>query len=352
MTSIPNRPAPSRILPALKAAAVLVLWAALYGAAAPAARHASEAAASLFPWMTPVWEEALEFLLYDTVKILLLLVLMVYAISFARAGIDTTRVRAWLSGRNRVAGYVLAALFGAVTPFCSCSSVPLFIGFTAGGIPLGITMAFLITSPIINEVAVVLLAGLIGWKATALYIAAGLAAGVAGGALMDVLHAERWLLPFVKKAAGTAAEHKGGATRPSVDERHRFALAETRTILRRVAPWVLIGVGVGAIIHGFVPEGWIVSHLSAANPWSVPVAVALGIPLYTNVTGVVPVMESLLVKGLPFGTTLAFAMSTVAASLPEALMLRQVMERRLVALFFGVLLVLFTLLGWTLNALL
>lgn len=352
MTSIPHRPGPGRLLTALKAAAVLILWGALYGAAEPAARYAARAAASLFPRMTPVLEEAFEFLLYDTAKILLLLVLMVYVISFARAGIDTTRVRAWLSGRNRAAGYVLAALFGAVTPFCSCSSVPLFIGFTAGGIPLGITMAFLITSPIINEVAVVLLAGLIGWKATILYVAAGLAAGVAGGALMDALGAERWLLPFVKKAADTAAVHAGGTLRPDVNERHRFALSETRTILRRVAPWVLVGVGVGAIIHGYVPEDWIVSRLSASNPWSVPGAVALGIPLYTNVTGVVPVMESLLVKGLPFGTTLAFAMSTVAASLPEALMLRQVMERRLVALFFGVLLALFTLLGWTLNALL
>ena len=256
-------------------------------------------------------------------------------------------------GRSRWTGYALGALFGAVTPFCSCSSVPLFIGFTMGGIPLGITMAFLITSPIINEVAVVLLWGLLGWKTTLLYIAVGLGAGMIGGLIMDAIGARRWLQPFLLEALArttSVRQAADGGQRLTLRDRHEFAYAELRSIFRRVWLWVIIGVGVGAVLHGFVPQSWIVENLAAQNVWSVPTAVVLGIPLYTNVTGIVPVMESLLLKGLPLGTTLAFCMSTVAASLPEVLMLKQVMRPALIAVFLLTLIVLFTLVGWLLNA--
>lgn len=338
---------------AAKCLAVLALWLCAYASLAPLAHWltygllGAEQGSSL--------GQALEFFLYDTPKILLLLVLMVYIIGWLRAGIDTDRVREYLKGKGRGIGYVLGAVFGAVTPFCSCSSVPLFIGFTTARIPLGITMSFLITSPIINEVAVVLLWGLLGWKLTLLYVASGLAAGMLGGLLMDALHAERWLQPYLleemKRPPVRMLTMQAGRRRIPFEHRHGFALGETRTIFRRVWKWVIIGVALGAGLHGFVPQEWFAEHLGSGSWWSVPLAVMLGIPLYTNVTGIVPVMESLLLKGLPVGTTLAFCMSTVAASLPELLMLKQVMRMPLLALFAVSLLVLFTLMGWLFNAL-
>ena len=298
---------------------------------------------------------SLAFFLYDTPKILLLLVLMVYVIGWLRAALHVDRVRDYLTGKGRGLGYCLGAGFGAITPFCSCSSIPLFLGFTMARIPLGITMAFLITSPLINEIAVVLLWGLLGWKFTLLYITVGLMAGIAGGALMDALKAERWLQPFLLNAL--QAPHLGGMpltvkNRPHItlQQRHIFALAETKNIVKRVWLWVIIGVALGAALHGMVPQEWFSQNLSSGQWWSVPVAVAVGIPLYTNVTGIIPIMESLLTKGLPLGTTLAFCMSTVAASLPEALMLKQVMRWQLLALFLGMLLIIFTLVGWFFNS--
>ena len=328
----------------------LFLWGAVY-AALPA----------LAKWLTlvlpgmearPRLAAAVEFFFYDTGKILLLLVLMVYALAWLRASLNVERVRGYLQGRGRGVGYALGAGFGAVTPFCSCSSIPLFLGFTTAGIPLGITMSFLITSPLVNEIAVVLLWSLLGWKFTLIYVAVGLLAGVIGGALLDVLRAERWLQPFLLQAIGSDPVPDGGPLRPrlTLAARHAFAWSETRDIFRRVWRWVVLGVAVGAALHGFVPQEWFAEHLGAGQWWSVPLSVAVGIPLYTNVTGIVPVMESLLLKGLPVGTTLAFCMSTVAASLPEVLMLRQVMRWRLLALFLGLLLVLFTLVGWLFNA--
>ena len=336
-----------------KALAAFALWLGAYLSIAPLARWLTYGLFG-FGQESPLGH-TVEFFLYDTPKILLLLVLMVYAIGWMRAGLDTDRVREYLKGKGRGIGYALGALFGAVTPFCSCSSVPLFIGFTTARIPLGITMAFLITSPLINEVAVVLLWGLLGWKFTFLYVGAGLAAGILGGLLMDALRAERWLQPFLLEEMTRPAMRmltmQAGRRRITFEHRHRFALGETRNIFRRVWKWVILGVALGAGLHGFVPQEWFVQNLGTARWWSVPLAVAVGIPLYTNVTGIVPVMESLLLKGLPVGTTLAFCMSTVAASLPELLMLKQVMRTPLLALFAGFLLVLFTLLGWLFNAL-
>ena len=295
--------------------------------------------------------DALNFFLYDTVKIILLLILMVYVLAWLRASLNTEYVRRKLMGISPWLGYFLASLFGAITPFCSCSSIPLFLGFTASGIPLGFTLAFLITSPLINEVAIVMLWSLLGPTLTLIYIAIGLIAGILGGFFVDTIKADRWLHPMVKNlrqqkafsAPVTCAE------KLTFEDRHRFAISETKAILKRVSPWVVMGVAVGAVIHGFIPQEWITDYLGKNDFWTVPVAVAFGIPLYTNVTGVIPVMESLLTKGLPLGTTLAFCMSTVAASLPEFIMLKQVMTHRLLVLFFGYLLVIFTLIGWWLN---
>lgn len=338
-------------LTAAAAAALAALWLALYTVIEPFSKWLTFNALGLAA--DSRLGQAVQFFVYDTGKILLLLVLMVYVIALIRAGLNVERVRAYLTGKSRLTGYAMGALFGAVTPFCSCSSVPLFIGFTMGGIPLGITMAFLITSPIINEVAVVLLWGLLGWKLTLVYIAVGLAAGIVGGLAMDAIGARRWLQPFLLEALAqnpSLAVAGQDRTKLTIKERHEFAWGELRSIFGRVWKWVVIGVAVGAALHGFVPQSWIVENLAADNIWSVPAAVVLGIPLYTNVTGVVPVMESLLLKGLPLGTTLAFCMSTVAASLPEVLMLKQVMRAKLIAAFLATLAVLFTILGWILNA--
>lgn len=297
---------------------------------------------------------SLEFFIYDTVKILLLLAALIYGIAWVRASLNVERVRDYLAGKRRGLGYFLGALFGAVTPFCSCSSIPLFLGFTTARIPIGITMAFLITSPLINEIAVVLLWGLLGWKFTILYVAVGMAAGIIGGFVMDGLKAGRWLRPFILEAmekipARPYANDAGEIRKLTVRQRHLFAYGEATSIFKRVWKWVVVGVGVGAALHGFVPDNWFAENLGAGGWWTVPVAVLVAIPLYSNVTGIIPVMESLLLKGLPVGTTMAFCMSAVAASIPEMMMLRQIMTVRLQAAFIGYLWVIFTLMGWLFN---
>ncbi len=303
---------------------------------------------------------ALHFFVEDTSKIFVLLVVMIYLIALARASLRVERVRDYLAGRNRYLGYGLGSAFGAITPFCSCSSIPLFLGFTSAGIPIGITMSFLLTSPLINEVAIVLLASLLGWKFTLVYVVVGMSVGMFGGLFLDSIRAERLLQAFARKAFDNASapaavdniiENSGQNDSLTLSARHRFAMDELTDILSRVWKWVFIGVGVGAALHGFVPEGWIEQHLGDGQWWSVPAAVALGIPLYANATGVIPVMESLITQGLPVGTTLAFCMSTVAASFPEFILLKQVMQWRLLAILFVLLLVSFTLVGWLFNGL-
>ena len=334
--------------------AALVLWSAVYSVIVPLSQWLTYDLFSIDKG-TPLGD-SVEFFFYDTAKILLLLVLLVYVIGWLRAAMHVERVRDYLAGKGRGIGYFLGAGFGAITPFCSCSSIPLFLGFTTARIPLGITMSFLITSPLINEIAVVLLWGLLGWKFTIIYVVVGMFAGIVGGIIMDALRAERWLQPFLldaMKNASTreAAVEAGEAPKMGLMERHAFAYSETSSIFKKVWLWVIIGVGLGALLHGYVPQEWFTENLGAGQWWSVPVAVAIGIPLYTNVTGIIPIMESLLLKGLPLGTTLAFCMSTVAASLPEVLMLKQVMRWKLLALFLGMLLVIFTVVGWLFNIL-
>lgn len=303
--------------------------------------------------------QALHFFVEDVTKIFALLIVMIYVIALLRASLNVERVRDFLASKHRGLGYFLASGFGAITPFCSCSSIPVFLGFTSAGIPVGITMAFLLTSPLINEVAVLLLLSLLGWKFTLLYIVAGMAVGILGGLFLDAIRAERWLQSFAAQALQRGQQDPNAATpagpapadKLSLAERHQFATEETLEIFGRVWKWVIVGVGLGAALHGFVPEGWIESHLGEGQWWSVPTAVLLGIPLYSNATGVIPVMESLIVKGLPVGTTMAFCMSTVAASFPEFILLKQVMQWRLLATVFLMLLVAFTVIGWLLNVL-
>ncbi|KIO35890.1 permease [Shewanella sp. cp20] len=304
------------------------------------------------------WGQALHFFIEDTSKIFALLLIMIYLIGWLRAALNVELVRDYLAGKPKLLGYGLGAGFGAITPFCSCSSIPVFLGFTTAGIPVGITMAFLLTSPLINEVAILLLFSLLGAKVTLLYALTGITIGMLGGALLDLLHAERWLQPLAANAyqrgvsqAQTAAAHSSPMNPLGMSwrQRHQFAKEETLTIFGRVWKWVIIGVGLGAALHGFVPAGFLEANLGDGQWWSVPVAVLMGIPLYANATGVIPVLESLLMQGVPLGTTLAFCMSTVAASFPEFVMLKQVMRWRLLAMLFGLLLVAFTLMGWVLN---
>ncbi len=295
---------------------------------------------------------SLHFFVEDTTKIFVLLIVMIYVIAWARAALDIERVRDYLSGKNRLFGYGAAAAFGTVTPFCSCSSIPLFLGFTQARIPLGITMSFLITSPIINEVAVVLLGSLLGVKFTVYYVMVGVSAGMVGGAFIDLIKGEKYLTPLVASARGYLVQT--GQTdvkqvKMGFRGRHNFARDELKTIFSRVWKWVLIGVGLGAALHGLVPGDFVATYLGAGQWWTVPMATLLGIPLYSNASGVIPVAESLLGKGLPVGTTLAFMMSTVAASFPEFMMLKQVMKPKLLLIFFLLLLVMFTLVGWILN---
>ena len=296
--------------------------------------------------------DAVHFFIEDTTKIFFLLVVMIYIIALIRASLNVEVIRNYLTGRNRFFGYVLGSTFGAITPFCSCSSIPLFLGFTSAGIPVGITMSFLLTSPLINEVAVLLLLSLVGWKITLIYVLVGMSVGIAGGMFLDFIRAERLLQDFALKAyqsAETANKKPIIQASLSFRERHDFAKTELLDILTRVWKWVFIGVALGSALHGFVPESWFEQHLGSGQWWSVPIAVLAGIPLYSNATGVIPVMESLIVKGLPLGTTLAFCMSTVAASFPEFILLKQVMTWKLLAIIFMLLLMSFTLIGWLVN---
>lgn len=312
-------------------------------------------------WLSPDTKlgDAVHFFIEDVSKIFVLLVVMIYVIALLRASLNVESVRDYLAKKNRGIGYLMGSAFGAITPFCSCSSIPVFLGFTSAGIPVGITMSFLLTSPLINEVAVLLLMSLLGWKFTVLYVVIGMAVGILGGLFLDTIHAERWLQSFaaeaLKRGQSQSVDTTDGTTEKpqalSFKARHEFAKAEALEIFGRVWKWVIIGVGLGAALHGFVPDGWIAEHLGDGQWWSVPAAVLLGIPLYSNATGVIPVMESLITNGLPIGTTLAFCMSTVAASFPEFILLKQVMQWRLLATVFGMLLVSFTTVGWLFNAL-
>ncbi len=290
---------------------------------------------------------ALHFFVMDLAKIFALLVIVIYLMGLLRALLSPERVRRFVRGRPDWQARGFAVSLGAVTPFCSCSSVPLFIGFVEAGIPLGVTFSFLIASPMINEVAAVILVGILGWKLAALYVTSGLLVAWFGGLVMQAFRPERWVEDYVWKI------HMGEADLPAPDRsfagRHRYAVAEVKEIVGRIWKWVVLGIGVGALFHGFVPEQWVGENLGGDAWYSVPAAVVLGIPLYSNATGVIPVAEAMLTKGVAVGTTLALMMSVAALSLPEMLILRKVIKWQALALFAGVLAVAFTLVGWGFN---
>jgi uncharacterized membrane protein YraQ (UPF0718 family) len=294
--------------------------------------------------------DALAFFLYDAPKVLLLLLGIVTIVSFLRSYFPPERMRAALAGHGTLPATLGAAGFGVVTPFCSCSAVPLFIGFVEAGIPMGVTFAFLISSPMVNEVALVLLWGLFGPGIALLYMASGLAVAVAGGLLLGRLGVERWVEPWVLEVRAG-----GGATsldlRLSVEQRLRDAWTSTRELVRRILPYVLVGIGVGAFIHGFVPTDLVARIGGRDNPLAVPLVVAIAIPLYSNAAGTIPIVEALLDKGLPLGTTLAFMMAIVAISLPEFLILRRIIRTRLIAVFAGVVVAGILIVGFLFNAL-
>lgn len=293
--------------------------------------------------------ETIRFFVFDTTKILLLLSGIIFVVTVLRSFLSIERTRQLLGGKRQGAANVAAALLGVATPFCSCSAVPAFIGFVSAGVPLGVTLSFLIASPLVNEVAVVLLYGMFGWRIALLYVSAGLVIAVVAGSVLGKLGAERWVEPFVfQTPAGTALAG------PSLgwEDRIRMAGLEVRQIVRRIAPYLLVGIGLGALIHGWVPEDFFARYAGPDNPFAVPFAVLLGIPLYSNAAGVLPLVEALHAKGLGMGTLLAFMMAVVALSLPEMVLLRRVLKPKLIAVFIGVVATGILLVGYVFNAVL
>jgi uncharacterized membrane protein YraQ (UPF0718 family) len=294
--------------------------------------------------------EAAAFFLYDTPKVLLLLVLVVFLVGIVRSFFTAERTRAILAGKRESVGNVLAALLGVVTPFCSCSAVPLFIGFVEVGIPLGVTLSFLVSAPMVNEIALVMLFGMFGWKVAALYMATGLSIAIVSGFVLGRLKLERFVEPWVYESMQAEATFE--AERLGFTGRVEKGLAAVKEIVGKVWPWVLAGIAVGAGIHGYVPEGLLASFMGKAAWWSVPVAVVIGVPMYSNAAGIVPVVEALLGKGAALGTVLAFMMSVIALSLPEVIILRKVLRPRLIAAFIGVVASGIMLVGWLFNSIL
>jgi hypothetical protein len=274
-----------------------------------------------------------EFFVFESPKVLMLLTLVVFGVGIVRSFFTPERTRRILSGRCETTGNVLASLLGIVTPFCSCSAVPLFIGFVTTGVPLGVTFSFLVSSPMVNEVALVLLFGLFGWKVAAIYLGMGLAIAMASGWIIGRLrmekHVEDWVFQTKTGDAGPEAELDWSA-------RIRLGLDAIKDIVGRVWLYVLLGIGVGAGIHGYVPENFMASFMGKDAWWSVPLAVLIGVPMYSNAAGIIPVVQALLGKGAALGTVLAFMMSVIALSLPEAIILRKVLKLPLIFTFFGV----------------
>jgi hypothetical protein len=294
--------------------------------------------------------QSVAFFLYDSPKVLLLLVLIVFAVGIVRSFFTAERTRAMLAGRRESVGNVLAAMLGVVTPFCSCSAVPLFLGFVEVGIPLGVTLSFLVAAPMVNEIALVLLLGLFGWKVAALYLVTGLVIAIASGFVLGRLKLERFVEPWVYEAMRADASYereKLGFTR-----RVEKGLEAVRDVVGKVWPWVLAGIAVGAGIHGYVPEGVLAGFMGKSAWWSVPAAVALGVPMYSNAAGIIPVVEALLGKGAALGTVLAFMMAVIGLSLPEIVILRKVLRPPLIAAFVVIVAAGILIVGWLFNAVL
>jgi hypothetical protein len=289
---------------------------------------------------------AVEFFIYEAPKVLMLLVLVVFGVGIVRSFFTPKRTRRILSGKRESVGNVLAALLGVVTPFCSCSAVPLFIGFVTTGVPLGVTFSFLVSAPMVNEVALVLLFGLFGWKVAGLYLGTGLLIAMVSGWAIGRLRMEKYVEDWVFQ---TQTGEAGPETEQDWPARIRLGLDAVKDIVGRVWLYVLLGIGVGAGIHGYVPENFMASIMGKGAWWSVPLAVLIGVPMYSNAAGIIPIVQALLSKGAALGTVLAFMMSVIALSLPEAIILRKVLKPRLIATFFGVVATGILLVGFLFN---
>jgi len=326
-----QQPAPSTIKWLGFTLGSIALWVALYSQLVPLSEWVS---ASLGMERGTRLEEAVRFFVYDTPKVLLLLTLVVFVMGVVRSWFSPERTRALLSGRSEGAGNVAAAGLGIFTPFCSCSAVPLFVGFVSAGVPLGVTFSFLIAAPMINEVALGLLFALLGWKVAVAYLAFGLGVAIVAGWVIGRLRLEGWLESWVRDVRAADATVPSGAL--TFVDRLKAGVSAIREIVGRVWVWLIAGIAVGAFIHGFVPADLLATIMGRDSWWSVPAAVLVGIPMYSNAAGIIPVVEALLGKGAALGTVLAFMMSVIALSLPESIILRKVLTPKLLAVFLGV----------------
>jgi uncharacterized membrane protein YraQ (UPF0718 family) len=292
---------------------------------------------------------SVNFFVYDSVKIMLLLIVITHFVGVLRHYLPVEKIKTFLTNRKFFGlDYFLATIFGAVSPFCSCSSVPLFIGFVEAGIPLGVTFAFLIASPLINEVALALFVSVFGWKIAITYVVSGVLIGMVGGVILGKLKMEKYIEDYVWKAKEKKRIAESGSGRFSWDVARNVSSKAMR-IVKKVGPYVLVGVGVGALIHGYVPEGFFEKYITKENPFAVILAVVLAVPLYSNASGAIPIIQSLVDKGVPLGTALAFMMAIVGLSFPEALILRRVMKIPLLVTFFGIVATGIILIGYIFN---
>ncbi len=328
----------------------LPLWVLLYAAAPAASKWTAFRLLGLTPGSR--LGEAVAFFLYDVPKVLLLLTLIVFIVTFLQTFVSPLKVRDALARRNQGLGNALASLLGIVTPFCSCSAVPLFIGFLRAGVPLGVTFSFLVAAPMVNEVALGMLFAMAGWKVALLYAATGVSIAFTAGLVLGRLRMERHLEGWVQDALKAPALGEGGEERPTLTGRLDQGVQGVRDIVGKVWPFILAGILVGAFIHGFVPESLMAGMLGRNAWYSVPLAVLVGIPLYSNAAGVIPIVEALLGKGAALGSTLAFMMAVIGLSLPETIILRKVMRPPLIAAFVGVVGAGIILVGYLFNAIL
>ena len=296
--------------------------------------------------------EAVHFFFFDTPKVLLLLTGIVFVMGVVHTFFTPERTRSLLAGRAAIFNYLLAALLGAVTPFCSCSAVPLFIGFLSAGVPLGITLTFLIAAPMIDQIAVVMLAAMFGWKIAALYFAFGIAVAIISGLILTRMNLERHLEDWVRNIQQGKVAASGGEFRPSWPERFDAAWASVKEIVGRVWPYVMVGIAIGAGIHGYVPAEFMAQIMGKEAWWAVPAAVGIGVPMYTNTAGVIPIVEALYGKGAAMGTLLAFMMSVVALSLPEMIILRKALKVKLIAIYVSIVATGIILVGYIFNMIL
>ena len=299
--------------------------------------------------------EALHFFIYDTFKILILLFVVIFFMGIVNSYFPIDRVKNYLS-RKKLYGleYLMASLFGVVTPFCSCSSVPLFIGFVKGGIPLGVTFAFLITSPLVNEVAIGLFIGLFGVKVTVIYVISGILLGSISGIILQKLKLESYLTPWVQDVLANAQRDQDifQEEKQSFNQRLPIIWAEAIKIIKGIIPYVVVGIAIGALMHGYIPEGFFEQYMSKDNLFAVPIATILAIPMYSNASGILPVVQVLVAKGIALGTAISFMMGVVALSLPEAMLLKKVMTLKLIAIFFGVVTLCIIISGYVFNLIL